>query len=118
MLQPRLSGLAGNLERFSGLSRSGLVADCRTEIRQDGECSDLERVIAKTPCELERGAGLVVGLDEPLAEANRRGEPDLDVRLQHGARLGFQKSLLEQCDRAVDRLELGQNDERFCAQRP
>ena len=89
MLQPRLSGLAGELERFGGLSLSVLVADNRTEIRQDGECSHLERVIVKTLCELERGAGAFVGLDEPLAEADRRGEPDLDVHLQQGARLGL-----------------------------
>src|SRR6266576_3774776 len=89
VLQPRLSGLAGELERFGRPRLSVLVADCRTEIRQDGECSHLERVIVKTLCELERGAGALVGLDEPLAEADRRGEPELDVRLQYGARLGF-----------------------------
>ena len=61
MLQPRLSGLAGELERFGDLSLSVLVADCRTEIRQDGECSHLERVIVKTLCELERGAGALRG---------------------------------------------------------
>ena len=49
VLQPRLSGLAGELERFGGLCRSVLVADSRTEIRQDGECSHPERVIVKTP---------------------------------------------------------------------
>ena len=68
--------------------------------RQVGECAGPERVVIERARELECRAARVVGLDEPLAEASRTGEPDLDVRLQRGARLGFQKSLLEQRDRA------------------
>jgi hypothetical protein len=38
-----------------------------------------EALIVETLCELERCASALVGFDEPLAETDCTGEPDLNV---------------------------------------
>src|SRR4029453_15193757 len=71
VLKPGLPGLAGQLERPDGLSRSLCIAHGGAEIRKHRKHSHPERVIVETLCELECFAGAPVGVDEPLAEADR-----------------------------------------------
>jgi len=93
------------------------IADSAAEEGEDGERLDPERVVVELVGEPERCTGVLERSGEALPEAGRPRELALDARLQRRPRLRLAQGLLEQRDRPVETLELGEEGESLGAQR-
>ena len=106
--------------RAAGMGSGGAscVADHPAEDRLHRLGARPKDVVVELVGELERHPGVLERPYVALPEARCPREPAMDDRLKRRTRACLLESLLEQGDRAIDALELGEEDERLGAQRP
>ena len=93
------------------------VADHPAEPAQLSECLEDDVVVVGLVGERECSASAIDSRREPLPEACRLGEADLDARVKRRLRRGVACGFLEERDGKVIVVKLGENEQRLGAQR-